>query len=158
MTIPRISRITSYNVCYTKLLRSPSDPEPPDAVMKALAAKVASALPGARVRGATLAKTDSLRSALDGLDSPAIYPFFMAEGWFTRRELPRRLAALGHDIPILPPFGVDPALPELIANEVGRAAGANGIDPRSADLILVAHGSKVARRSKDSVYDMAELV
>jgi len=134
---------------------SPSAPDSPDAVMKRLAEEVARALPGSCVRGATLAKPDSLRDSLQGLANPAIYPLFMAEGWFTRRELPRRLAALSVDAPILPPFGVDPALPDLIARAVQESAKTYRIEPEKADLILAAHGSKVARRSKDSAYAMA---
>lgn len=133
---------------------SPSDPDAPDAVMKQLASTVA--LHGLRAHGATLAKPGSLRDALTRLADPVIYPFFMAEGWFTRRELPRRLAELNVAAPILPPFGVDPALPALIARVASEAAKTRGSEPKSTDLILVAHGSKVARKSKDSAYAMAD--
>lgn len=135
---------------------SPSDPGPQQAALEALAARVAAHLPGRRVMGATLASPGALDLALTALDRPTIYPFFMAEGWFTRREMPRRLAELGHRGAILPPFGVDPDLPATIARIVTEAAKQAGIEPESSDLILAAHGSAVARRSKDSAYAMAE--
>lgn len=137
---------------------SPSDPAPQQAAVAALAARVAALLPGRRIRGATLASPGALAEALADLPDPAIYPFFMAEGWFTRRELPRRLAELGHQGKQLPPFGLDPDLPDLITRIVIDAAEKAGIEPESADLILAAHGSAVARRSKDSAYAMAELL
>lgn len=134
---------------------APSDPDTPDAWLGALARAVMRHAPGLTVRGATLAKPGSFETAFEGLTAPAIYPFFMAEGWFTRRELPRRLAALGSEAPILPPFGVDPDLPGLIASTATEAAKSAGIEPKSADLLLVAHGSKRAHRSKNSAYEIA---
>jgi len=134
---------------------SPSDPAPLDAGLKRIAARVQALCPGHEIRGATLALPGALEAALNGLDAPEIYPFFMAEGWFTRRELPRRLALAGVTAQILPPFGTEPELPGLIAKTATEAAGQAGMDTASADLILVAHGSKVARRSKDTAEAMA---
>lgn len=131
---------------------SPSDPDPPDAALKQLARKVQRLRPDCVIRAATLAKPGSLSEGLAGLEDPRIYPFFMADGWFTRRELPRRLLAEGVTAPILPAFGLEPALPGLIA---GMVRDEFSQDP-FAELILVAHGSKRARRSKDSAYSMAE--
>jgi len=135
---------------------SPSDPAPQQAEMEALAARVGALRPADRILGATLASPGALEAALDGLETPTIYPFFMAEGWFTQRELPRRLAAAGHRGRQLRPFGLDPQLPELIAEIAGQAAKDAGLEPESTDLILAAHGSAVARRSKDSPLAMAQ--
>lgn len=135
---------------------SPSEPEPQEEALKALAKRVGALLPQWEVRGATLAAEGALAAALKGFDRPVIYPFFMAEGWFTGRELPRRLDELGADRQQVAPFGVDPDLPGLIAEVVLDAARLAGMDPAAATLILAAHGSKVARRSKDSSYAMAE--
>ncbi|MCL7465506.1 CbiX/SirB N-terminal domain-containing protein [Phaeovulum sp. NW3] len=135
---------------------SPSEPEPQEAALRALAADVGARLPGWQIRGATLAADGSLAAALDGFDRPLIYPFFMAEGWFTGKELPRRLGDLGAKAVQLPPFGVDPDLPALIARVTLQAAAEAGMAPQDTALILAAHGSKVARRSKDSSYAMAE--
>ena len=135
---------------------APSDPEAPDVWLKELAERVSACAPDCLLRGATLAKPGSLEAALTGLRAPTIYPFFMAEGWFTREELPRRLAALGVAAPILSPFGTDPDLPALIADVTTTAAKSAGIEPDSIDLLLAAHGSRRAHRSKDSAHAMAE--
>ncbi len=134
----------------------PGEPEPQEAALHALAARVAAGLPGATVRGATLAMPGSLEAALDGLARPLVYPFFMAEGFFTGRMLPGRLAKAGRqDARQLPPFGLDRALPALMARVALEAAGAHGIDPAAATLLLAAHGSQVSATSKDSTYAMA---
>ena len=98
-------------------------------------------MPGWTIRSATLAKIGSLEAALAALNDPLIYPFFMAEGWFTGRELPRRLAAAGKpDLTRLRPFGSDPALVALI-EEVVRDTW----PPEHPNLLLAAHGSKISR-------------
>lgn len=135
----------------------PGDPGPQESALQALAAAVTLHLPGATVRGATLAMEGSLEAALDGLARPLVYPFFMAEGFFTGRMLPGRLEKAGRsDARQLPPFGIDPALPALTARVATGAAAAHGIDPTEAALLLAAHGSQVSDTSKNSTYAMAE--
>lgn len=135
---------------------SPSDPASPDRVLKDLAAQVQALLPGVQVRASTLAMPGSVEAALAGYDDPLIYPFFMAEGWFTRRELPRRIAAAGVRGRVLPPFGLEPDLPDLILRTTLEAAKRFGIAPETADLILVAHGSRSPGRAKEAPLAMAE--
>ncbi|RWR31075.1 cobalamin biosynthesis protein CbiX [Sinirhodobacter populi] len=134
---------------------SPSDPVPPDRVLRDLAARVQALLPGVQVRAGTLAMPGSFEAALAGCDDPLIYPFFMAEGWFTRRELPRRIAAAGARGRILPPFGLEPDLPDLIRRTTLAATEQAGMNPQSADLILVAHGSRSPGRAKEAPLAMA---
>lgn len=129
---------------------SPSDPEPPAATLAALAVQV-EALLGAPVRAATLAKPGALEAT--GTGPALVYPFFMAEGWFTRRELPRRLA--GRAVRILPPFGLEPELPDLVRRIALDAARKAGVDPVAADLILAAHGSRTPGLAKDTTLAMA---
>ncbi|MFD2172973.1 sirohydrochlorin chelatase [Rhodobacter lacus] len=125
----------------------PSDPLPADRALKALAARVNAALPDWQIGAATLAQPGALREALAAQPQAPIYPFFMAEGWFTKVQLPRRLAELGHTAPILPPFGRDPALPQLVAETI--SATGCGV------VILVAHGSQAARSSRDTTEALA---
>ena len=123
---------------------APADPDPQEAALAALAAAVAAAAPGWQVRGATLAAPGALEAALAGLRAPVVFPFFMAEGWFTGRALPRRLAAVGAG-----------GLRQLtlarggaLCRDAARAgAAAVGIDPGGATLVLAAHGSAVSRTS-----------
>lgn len=75
----------------------PGDPGPQQQAIEALAATVAHADPGIAVHGATLAMPGALASVAD--DDSLIYPMFMAEGWFTGTELPRRLVQAGAPAP-----------------------------------------------------------
>lgn len=138
---------------------SPSDPAPHEAAMVALAAKVSQHLPGWRVRGATLAAQGSLGNALEGLDAPRLLPFFMAEGWFTRVELARRLKALGAtNLARLPAFGHLPDMPRLCARAALDGIEEAGLDPRKTSLVLAAHGSQISRASAEGARAMAAVL
>ncbi|MCD1625580.1 MAG: CbiX/SirB N-terminal domain-containing protein [Paracoccaceae bacterium] len=135
---------------------APADPAPQEAVLQALATATAQHLPqGWRLRGATMAAEGALEAALEGLNAPLVYPFFMAEGFFTGTLLPRRLADAGATETLqTAPFGIDPALPDLMARVALEAATAAGIDPVVSSLLVAAHGSKVSRTSADSTHAM----
>ncbi|HEY0214514.1 MAG TPA: CbiX/SirB N-terminal domain-containing protein [Paenirhodobacter sp.] len=135
---------------------SPSDPGPPDAALGDLAGRVQALLPGVEVRSGTLAMPGSFEAALAGCDAPVVYPFFMAEGWFTQREVPRRIAAVGQRATILPPFGLEPALPDLIRDVTLSVAADAQLMPAVTDLILVAHGSRSPGRAKEAPLAMVE--
>lgn len=135
---------------------SPSSPDGPEAWLCALARQVQALCPNVLVRAATLAKPGSLKSALEALARPSIYPFFMAEGWFTRKELPRRLAELGREAPILPPFGADPNLPALLAQALAGTGSGTGAGVGAGAVILAAHGSAVAPASKAQAEALAQ--
>jgi sirohydrochlorin ferrochelatase len=132
---------------------APADPAPQEEVLQALAAATAPHLPpGWRIRGATLAAEGALEQALDGLTNPLIYPFFMAEGFFTGTLLPRRLVEAGATNAIqTAPFGIDPALPALMARVALAAADGTAAQ---TNLLIAAHGSKVSRTSADSTHAM----
>ena len=122
----------------------PSAPEGPQADMAALAASVAPHLAGWRVRGATLAAPGGLEAALGDLgDGPIkVFPFFMADGWFVRSQIPKRLAEAGRkDCVVLPPFGLDPEVKALCVRRAREGAEAHGYDPARTILVLAAHGS-----------------
>ncbi|MDR9484177.1 MAG: CbiX/SirB N-terminal domain-containing protein [Sediminimonas sp.] len=134
---------------------APSDPAPQEAALRALASHVADQLPGWRVRGATLAAEGALESALAGMRAPFVYPFFMAEGWFTGTNLPKRLTEAGvKDAQQLRPYGTDPDLPAVMARTARRGAQQAGMDTADAVLLIAAHGSGVSRRSADSTHEM----
>lgn len=118
----------------------PSDPAPAEAEIAALAARVGRFLPGWRVRGATLAMPGALEAALAAAAAPPlVYPLFMSDGWFTSKELRRRLAgAAGR---VLRPLGLDPGLADLAAREIAARAGSRGWAPAEVTLVVAAHGS-----------------
>jgi sirohydrochlorin ferrochelatase len=138
---------------------SPADPVPQERAMAALAHAVQDLTPGWTVAAATLAADGSLEAAVRDLPGAVVYPFFMAEGWFTRTTLPRRLAAAGAaSLRQLPCFGHAPELPRLTAKAAMDGAEAAGLDPRQTSLLLAAHGSEVSRASADGARAMAALL
>ena len=139
---------------------APSDPAPQEAAMVALARDTGAHLPhGWRVHGATLASPGAVEAALAALDQPAIYPFFMAEGYFTRTLLPRRLRAAGAaGLVQLPCFGAAPGLPALVAQVALGAAAQARLAPQATTLLLAAHGSQVSRASATATRAMATIL
>lgn len=130
----------------------PGDPGPQQDAIEALAAEVAPHA-GFEVVGATLAQPGALAAALQ--PGCLVYPMFMAEGWFTGRELPRRLAETGVEARVLRPFGVEPALAGLCRAAVARAINGAGWDAREVTLLLVAHGSQRSQSSAEGARAMA---
>lgn len=129
----------------------PSDPAPAEADLATLAGRIAARLPGWRVASATLADPDSLRAALQSVDDPVVFPFFMADGWFIRERLPDRLAASGAtELRVLPPFGLMPMTLALASGIAGRAVADAGWDEAEATLVLAAHGSGRSRHPAEA--------
>jgi sirohydrochlorin ferrochelatase len=120
----------------------PSDPEPAERDIAELGARVAAYLPGWRIGTATLAAQDALGRAISVLDRPLIFPFFMADGWFIRNLLPRRIAETGRVAGrIVPPFGLLPGAADLAGEILHSATGTAGWDMAATTVILAAHGS-----------------
>lgn len=112
----------------------PSDPRPAGAALEALAARVEAVLPGWSVGAATLAEPAAMARVVTGRSGGVVFPMFMAGGWFTRVQIPKRLAeAGGTGWVVLEPFGCDPAVHDLCVTLVREAA--------ARDVILAAHGS-----------------
>ena len=129
----------------------PSDPDAPEAEIAALAARVARFLPGWQVGSATLAGIGTLDAAVRRLGAPLIFPLFMADGWFTRVNLPRRLAAAGGEgLTILTSFGVLPDTLSLIGEVAAAACRDARWAPADTTLILAAHGSGVSRQPAEA--------
>lgn len=133
----------------------PGDPDPQQRAIEDLAAAVAAQDPGLPVLGATLAKPGALAAAVT--PDCLIYPMFMAEGWFTGIELPRRLTQAGAPAArILRPFGTDPGLPTLILSKTRAAAEAEGWGMPDITLFLSAHGSQRSQASFTVTQALAE--
>ncbi|MCF3595364.1 cobalamin biosynthesis protein CbiX [Rhodobacteraceae bacterium LMO-12] len=136
---------------------SPSDPAPHERVMQGLATKVAHHLPGWRIEGTTLANPGAFEAALGRVENPLIYPFFMARGWFTETHLIKRIG--DHPAHVLPPTGVDPALPDLFADILRAVLAQRDWDAGDTTLLLAAHGSKSLRpASSESALVTAKLL
>ncbi|NEX47403.1 CbiX/SirB N-terminal domain-containing protein [Pseudotabrizicola algicola] len=137
----------------------PSEPEPAEAALAALAAQVSVHLPGWRVLSATLAADGALSAAARtaGPQGGFVFPMFMADGWFTRQHLPERLSKACHAALfagggcdrqgcggasgcarwcILPPFGLDTTVQDLALRVLHEA----GVPP-GGEVLIAAHGS-----------------
>ncbi|WP_342662147.1 DUF4202 family protein [Paracoccus zeaxanthinifaciens] len=133
----------------------PGDPEPQQQAVEDLAAAVAACNPGLPVRGATLAKPGALADAVT--PDCIVYPLFMAEGWFTGTELPRRLTEAGAPAAhIMRPFGTDAGLPDLIVAKAREAADTEGWPLSEVTLLLSAHGSQRSQASFTITQALAE--
>lgn len=133
----------------------PGDPAGLQQAVEDMAARVSALLGGRDLRGATLAAPGALKAAV--APDALVYPLFMAGGWFTRVELPRRLGEAGApDLRILPPFGADPGLPDLCLSLLGDAARDNGWSLSETGLLIAGHGSGRSRAPAQAVHDLAE--
>lgn len=117
----------------------PSDPQTGETEIRALAERVGAHLPGVPVSGATLAAPGALEAALEGAHAPVVYPFFMADGWFTQSALPKRLA--GTVARQLPPFGLDAGLPGFADRWLTQVLDAQGWTAADTTLFVAGHGS-----------------
>ena len=141
---------------------SPSDPDTLDSAVQALAARVQEYVSDRLVIGATLAKVGSLESALaqaSGSQAPAIYPFFMSEGWFVKRELRRRVE-LVFDGPVtyFSAFGLDPKVPGLCSERAISAAAEMGATGEDTVLVMAAHGSQKGPAAAEAAEAIAQAV
>lgn len=133
---------------------SPSDAETQEAALAELAVQVGTLLPGWDVRSATLAAPEKLEQVLDAMDGPLVYPYFMAQGYFTGRVLPKRLEPYG--LTPMRPFGVDPALLDLVETQLRICLQGQSWQPEDTSLLVAAHGSAVSKRSADAASDFAK--
>lgn len=95
-----------------------------------------------------------------GAKALAVYPMFMAEGYFTRKVLIQRLAALEIpiDVHVLAPLGADPRLPSLMLRQALDTASKHGFPPDATRLLIVGHGSKIGPASADATRAVATVV
>jgi sirohydrochlorin ferrochelatase len=112
----------------------PSDPRPAGAALELLAGKVQALMPGWEVAAATLAEPGAISKAVAGRAGGVVFPMFMTGGWFTKVQIPAKLAEAGAvGWTVLEPFGCDPSVHDLCLKLL-REAGAD-------QAILAAHGS-----------------
>lgn len=124
----------------------PSEPAPPEAALAKLAERVASHLPGWRVRSATMAAPGRLEEEAAALaDGALVYPFFMAGGYFVTGVLPGRIDT--GRLNVLDPLGLEPGLPAV-------AVAALGAGPRQ--VVLAAHGSARGKAAGEAAWSFAE--
>ncbi|SFJ41406.1 sirohydrochlorin chelatase [Celeribacter neptunius] len=135
---------------------SPSDPEPQEMAVNALARQVAQKRPDLTVAGATLAAPGQFEARVAQLGRPQIFPFFMSDGHFIQHILAKRAAPF--DLRILPPFGVSPELPGLVATRLSRVLAAKGWRSAETGLLIAAHGGQTSARNATTTRDLMQRV
>ncbi len=100
----------------------------PNAALRAQAERVAALLPGVPLFTGMLKGEPTIEQALaeaaaSGAQRVAVYPLFMADGYFVRK-LGERIAAAGYGdrTSLLTPLGLDPALPDVLVAEAVKVA------------------------------------
>jgi len=87
-------------------------------------------------------------AAATGAARVAVYPLFMADGYFVQKVRERVNAAGVTPEPLmLTPLGLDPGLPDILVQEALAAASAAGLDAATSRLLIVGHGSKLGPAS-----------
>lgn len=125
----------------------------PNSALRAQAEAVRALTGIAAISAGVLKGEPTLEQALaeaigSGPETIAVYPLFMADGYFVQKVRQRVLAlGIAREPKILAPLGLDPGLPDLIVGEALTAAEAAGYDPASSRLLIVGHGSKLGPAS-----------
>lgn len=105
----------------------------------------------------------TIGEALRGIEARTIivYPLFASNGYFTRDRLVQLIdeaSGATREIDMLPPFGLDPGLPELVIDHIDRVASENGLVTRSLTAVLLAHGSRRNPASREATEGIAREV
>ena len=132
--------------------------------LAAPAARIAAQWPHILVEAAVLNGEPSLEQALTlaagrKLRHLLVYPFFMSAGYIVKRMLHRHLAdSAPTKIAVMRPLGHQPGLPSLLLKESLRTADAAGFVPPQTRLLVVGHGSRLAREPPASTARIADSV
>lgn len=133
-----------------------------NAILERHARAVGDALPMLPVAAGVLSgepKLEEAAAAMAGRTGGPIlvYPFFMAAGYFVNVKVPGRLAdaGLARRCHMLTPLGAAPRLPALIRERAEATARSLGCPAAGCRLLLVGHGSKVARASAEATEAVA---
>ena len=125
------------------------------------AARVAVRWPRIFVQAAVLYGEPSLKRAWKaaaerGVRDLLLYPFFMTDGYIVEQLLARRiLSSPDLNVTLMPPLGLDPRLPSLLLEESLRAADAAGYLPDETQLLVAAHGSRLAKDASAAIAQIA---
>ena len=127
-----------------------------------LADEVRQRLGNVEVEAGVLRGSPSIADAWANMssDERVIYPFFMADGFFCNRILPKKVSeAIGEGgaaFEMLPPFGVSDWLSDGIAAALLREMDGLGLTHQRPPLLIVAHGASVDRQSSNRAHELAD--
>ncbi|WP_310620588.1 sirohydrochlorin chelatase [Flexibacterium corallicola] len=118
----------------------PSDPLAGELYLNNLAQKVLRLLPDWNVCSVTLAAPGRLEHVLEKMRTPPmVFPFFMSDGWFVRKALPKRLGE--RRLQILAPLGNLSDLPARTAKYLAQQMENQRWSVEDTHVLLAAHGS-----------------
>jgi sirohydrochlorin cobaltochelatase len=107
----------------------------------------------------------SMREAIYMIDSDEVYvvPDFISEGYFTQDVIPRELQLTGPSSIVrnktfhyCQPVGIHPSMTGLILHRAKEVAP--DVDPASATLIIVGHGTGLNPNSSKAIRDQVQLI
>jgi len=88
------------------------------------------------------------RAAATGAATVAVYPLFMADGYFVHKVRERiRAAGVTPEPTLLAPLGLAPGLPDILLQEAVATAERKGFEPSASRLLVAGHGSKLGPAS-----------
>jgi len=126
--------------------RHPESAEPIHALAEALKAR----MPATEVAAVFMKQAPHLDQALDlvAAERVVVVPVFAGKGYYTDVLIPREMGLdgpitrrQGREILYTEAAGCDPRIPGLMACRADGVVRSAGIDPTSASLLLIAHGS-----------------
>lgn len=133
-----------------------------NALLQSLADHVGQLLPDIEVRAGVLKGDPSIKVGWDALSAPNrfIYPFFMSDGFFVTRILPKKVReAIGpadRELSFLAPFGTSNLLTGNIERSIEAELLSLGRKGEKAPILLAAHGASVDRRSAIRTNELAQ--
>ncbi|SNZ07197.1 CbiX/SirB N-terminal domain-containing protein [Cohaesibacter gelatinilyticus] len=110
-------------------------------------------LDGVEIEAGVLKGEPSLSEGWDGLSAEDryIYPFFMSDGFFVSRILPKKIREAvgfhGNELTMLAPFGISPQLGPALLNNLKRTLAGLGRQAEIPPLLIAAHGASVDKQS-----------
>lgn len=131
-----------------------------------LADEVRNNLGDVQIEAGVLRGSPSIAEAWSRLTAPnrLIYPFFMADGFFCNRILPKKIAeATGSDprdvnapTRLLQPFGVSNWLADAVTGALVRDMNRMKLTGTRPHLLIAAHGASVDRQSSKRANELAD--
>ena len=133
-----------------------------NATVAALAQRLQRSLVGSRVTAAFRLGEPTHREALRRADGPKrlIVPLLTSDGYYAnelRREA-ERSSRRGARAVVLAPIGTHPALTQALSRNVAAVARERGFLPESTLVVVVGHGTKRHRRSRDATRSLASAI
>jgi sirohydrochlorin ferrochelatase len=121
-------------------------------------------LDGVEIEAGVLKGEPSLSEGWDGLSAEDryIYPFFMSDGFFVSRILPKKIREAigfhGNELTMLAPFGISPQLGPALLSNLKQTLADLGRQAEFPPLLIAAHGASVDKQSSLRANQLADFL